>query len=64
MARIDPVAGSIEISAAAGSFAAVSVPRIAFCASRCQRGWIVVKTWSPPERTVSAPYSRTSWSRT
>ncbi len=42
IARIAPVAGSIEMRAAAGSSDAVSVRRIASCASFCQRGWIVV----------------------
>ena len=42
MARIAPFAGSIEMTAAAGSLGAVNVPRIAFWASRCQRGSIVV----------------------
>ena len=42
IARIDPEAGSIEISAAAGSPGSVSVSAIDCCASRWRRGWIVV----------------------
>ena len=42
IARIAPFAGSIETIAAAGSVVRVSVSLIAFCASRCQRGSIVV----------------------
>jgi hypothetical protein len=42
IARMAPVAGSIEMIAAAGSSGAVSVLLIARRASCCQCGWIVV----------------------
>jgi hypothetical protein len=42
IARIAPVPGSIEMSAAAGSSRRVSVPEIAWAASRWRRGRIVV----------------------
>ena len=42
IARMAPFAGSIEITAAAGSAGSVSVFRIASWAAFCQRGTIVV----------------------
>ena len=42
MARMAPLAGLIEMTAAAGSSFSYSVSRIAFCASRWKRGSMVV----------------------
>ena len=64
IARIAPVPGSTETIAEAGSFRYGRISRIALFASRCRRGSMVVKTFSPPSRTVFAPYSRCSSSIT
>ena len=64
IARIAPFPGLIETIAAAGSVESGSVLLIAFSAKRCRRGSIVVYTFSPPDRTVFAPYWRWSSSRT
>ena len=58
IARIAPLLGLIETMAAAGSVEAGSVLLIAFSAKRCRRRSIVVYTFSPPDRTVFAPYWR------
>ena len=42
IARMAPLAGSMDTIAAAGSVLLVRVSLIAFCASRCQRGSSVV----------------------
>jgi hypothetical protein len=60
MARIAPVAGLMDTMAEAGSLFRYSVSRIAFFASLWKRGSMVVYTFNPPDRTVLAPYWRTS----
>src|SRR5207248_1453628 len=64
IARIAPVRGSIDTTAAAGSVERSSVFAIAAVAARCRPGRIVVYTFSPPSRTVFVPYSRCSRSST
>ena len=64
IARIAPVRGSMDTIAAAGSVRSFSTCFTAAVAAFCNPGWMVVYTFSPPSRTVFAPYSCCSRSST